>query len=208
MTARYIKEAARRAGASILGTHFTGVRIDPDHLPELLDYREHISDLLLNQLKDVASVQLALAVAEITPAVCRCDSAMEIATLNVSGRRRLADALFVLGRVEAFVWLSSVGATIDEAKTILDSDKHWRAAIKRHAIDPQKIRPAATLTPPTMFDSGDTPASSETERPKRKPRKTKAPRELPPPSVDPITGKIRRTHRIRKKVTKKQQHQV
>lgn len=201
---RFLREAARRSGAAILGTHYTGVRVEPDALGELLDYRQRISNMLQNELRSPQRVFMALAVVGQGPTLFGCNTAAEIAQFNVSARQRLSDALFILGRVEAFVWLCSVGATVKEAQTIMESDKHWRTAIKKLSV---RTPEAQTILNPT--DPADTPATFETSelsKPKdkkpRRPRKTAHSRPLPPPQIDPITGKARRSHRIRKKATK------
>lgn len=196
---RHLREAARRSGAAILGTHFTGVRVEPENLGELLDYRQRISDMLQNELRSPQRVLMALAVVGQGVTLFGCNTAAEIAKFNVSARQRLADALFLLGRVEAFVWLCSVGASIEETQTIMESDKHWRSTIKKLSV--------RTPETPTILEHVDAPASSETpetetKKKPRRPRKTPHSRPLPPPQVDPITGKSRRSHRIRKKATK------
>lgn len=207
---RFLREAARRSGAAILGTHYTGVRVEPEALGELLDYRQRISNMLQNELRSPQRVLMALAVVGQGPTLFGCNTAAEIAQFNVSARQRLSDALFILGRVEAFVWLCSVGATVKEAQTIMESDKHWRTAIKKLSVRTPEAQTILNPTEPAdtsaTYSTDATFETSELSKPKdkkpRRPRKTAHSRPLPPPQIDPITGKARRSHRIRKKATK------
>ena len=174
---RAAAEAARRTGASFLGTHFTGVKIDKENLCELLDHRAALDGLLMTELKRPERVLLALATCEIGLDVLGCNNAAEVALFNVTARKRLADAMFLLGRVEVFVWLASQNASIEDVKAIFEEDGNWRRAIRKHALQLSTHR------------------KSEAESIKKPPATRPTP---PPPKVDPVTGKTTRAHRVRK----------
>lgn len=174
---RAAAEAARRSGASFLGTHFTGVKIDKENLMDLLDHRANLDALLMTELKRTERVLLALAVCEIGLDVLGCNNAAEVALFNVTARKRLADAMFLLGRVEVFVWLASQNAGLEDVKAMFEDNANWRRAIRKHAIELTKHRKTEQAT---------------IEKPVRS-------RPLPPPPiVDPVTGKTKRAHRVRK----------
>lgn len=181
---RILRESARRAGASFLGTHFTGLSVDRDNLAELLQYRRQLDHLVLDSLRSVAGVHMAMILTETDPSFYGCKSASEIAQFNFTARRMLADALMILGRLEAFVWAISNNIGPAEIKTILNHDKSWRAVVKSTLGDTHKRRKAETAQ--AAEAQTILKAKAAQERPL-----------TPPPIVDPVTGKQRRAHRVR-----------
>lgn len=119
---------ARRLGAFYQGTHYTGIDVNEENLAEILDRRDAINDWLMRQLSTSKGVLIAQAVCLIDDLerVTGNDNGLEIAHCDYGARRRLADAVMVMGRLESFRWFLDRDFKVRDIRRIMSADEHWR----------------------------------------------------------------------------------
>lgn len=155
---------ARRLGAFYQGQHYTGINTNESNLSEILDRRDAINEWLLRQLETCKGVLVACAVCLVDDLgrLTGNSSGIEVAHCDYGARRRLADAVMLLGRLESFRWFMDKDFKIRDIRRIMQMDGDWRVNMLKYVpsktASPEECERKATMLKAVQDRTGGGPS--------------------------------------------------